>query len=134
MKCAWFTYLSLLVLAGAARLVQKVMADSGGFASRYTPLLIAAVLVVGVLGHIYQKPLGRAWFWQLLFWLSVTVSTSAIAFSFYLALIAGPFDLVFILMLFTLALIRAQWRVWQYFRSKSIWRHQHITTHPEADH
>ena len=112
----------VLILAGAGRLIQKVTTDTGGFASRYIPLLVAVLLVIGVLSYIYQKPLGRAWFWRAVFWVSTIASTCAVTFSFYLAFFVNALIPAAVLVSVVLLIIPAQRQIWQYsYRSISLW-------------
>ena len=121
-KYLWTGYMLVLILAGTGRLVQKVTSDTGGIASRYAPLLVALLLVVGIFGYLYQKPLVRVWFWQVVFWVSAAASTCAVVFSFYLAVFATVLNPAIALMLVVLFIIPSQTQIWQYsYRSKSLW-------------
>jgi len=122
LKYAWVAYTCFLVAIGIGRLVQKILLDGGGFASRYLPLLVAIVLAIGVMGQVYQKKIARAWFWQSVLWLSVAASTLTIALCLYLALMVGTITTAAVLLIFVIVILPAQMQIWHYsYRSAGIW-------------
>lgn len=117
-------YLGLLLFLAVVRLMQKIIADTGGFASRYIPLIIIIIIVVGVIGYILQKPILKRWLWMTYFWL-ISVATAAMAFfSFYVIAISGAKSKLGLGMLsVALILIPALSVLYKYaFKSQVLWQ------------
>ena len=120
-------YVSLLLLSGAAQLVHKALTETGGFSSRYLPLIVAVVLATGFIGHIRQRPLLKAWCWKVVFGVSVLASACIVAGLLYFILTAaGSMYLVAGIAFFVLVLvIPAQVAIYRYaYKSRGVW---HIT-------
>ena len=102
MKYAWFLYIGLLVTAGAARLLERIMTESGGFASRYLPLLLTITFACGIYQCLQNKAVLARWVWVVVYGLSVVSAAGAFLFSLFLALSVGSVSLVgIVILLFT---------------------------------
>ncbi|MDO6447267.1 hypothetical protein Q4493_15970 [Colwellia sp. 1_MG-2023] len=84
----WF-YVSLLLAVTLGRLIQKVTMDTGGFASRYLPIIIAMLLITAYVGCVLNKPILNRYFWRGVFYFFSIVSLGALSFSFYLIISFG---------------------------------------------
>lgn len=125
MKYAWFIYIGLLVIAGAARLVERIMMESGGFASRYLPLLLTVTFAVGIYCCLQNKAVLARWLWVIVFGLSVFSAAGAFLFSLFLALSLGSVSLggIVILLLTSLALLPAVFKLKRYSaKVNPIWK------------
>lgn len=117
-------YLGLLLFLAVVRLMQKIIVDTGGFASRYFPLIITIIIVVGVIGYTLQKPILKRWFWMTYFWL-ISFTTAAIAFfSFYVIVVYGAKSKLGLGMLsVALILLPALSLLYKYaFKSQVLWQ------------
>lgn len=85
----YWVYLGLLLFLTVARLMQKVIVGAGGFASRYIPLIITIIIVVGVIGYIFQKPIFKRWFWMTYVWLISVIIATLTLYSFYVIAVSG---------------------------------------------
>lgn len=123
-KTHWL-YLGLLVLLALGRLAQKLATDTGGFASRYLPLIIVIILVTGFIGYMSHKPLFKRWVWLAVFWLLIIAWASMLFFSIYLCTAIGTGGYIGALVIITgLALISPALAVlYRYvFKSPRLWR------------
>lgn len=124
MKYFWHFYIALLLSLSIGRLVERILLESGGFASRYLPVIFVLVLSVGIYGSIKNKPILSRWFWLIVFAISLLASALAIAFSAYLALFAGGGAMLgaSLLLLATVLLIPAQLKLRNYIsKSNACW-------------
>ena len=124
MKYVWNIYIITLLSLGVVRMIERILKDSGGFSSQYLPLLLIAILSLGVYGSINNKPLLKSWFWQCFYWLSIVISFSLTTFALYLATFVGVSALPWFLVLIfiTLLLIPAQIKINEYgFKSPEVW-------------
>lgn len=120
----YWAYLGLLLFLSVTRLMQKVIAGAGGFSSRYIPLIITIIIVVGVVGYIFQKPIFKRWFWVTYFWLiSVTIAALAL-FSFYVTAVSGINSKLGLVMLsVAILLLPALSVLYKYaFKSQVLWQ------------
>lgn len=116
MKYFWHFYILLFLSLGVGRMIEKVVAESGGFASRYLPLIAVLVLSVGIYGSIKNKPILYRWLWLAVLAFSSIASLMAIAISAYLAFSVGSGALRSIALLLSIAflLIPAQIKLKNY--------------------
>ncbi len=124
MKYVWYIYIITLLSLGIARMIERILKDSGGFSSQYLPLLLIAILSIGVYASINNKPLLKSWFWKFFYWLSIVISFSITAFALYLAMFKGIgiFPWLLVPILITLFLIPAQIKIKEYgFKSPEVW-------------
>ena len=114
----------LLVGLAILRLGEKISTDTGGFASRYLPLLCSLVLMVACLGYVRKQPLMARWFWVVMFLLMA--SASVIIWLFAISLVmAGDTSYAWVIFALGTVLVPANVLLWQYaFRSEIIWREQ----------
>lgn len=84
----WF-YISLLLALPVGRLIQKVTVDSGGFASRYLPIIIAMLLISAYVGCVLKKPILNRYFWRSFFYFFSLISLGALCFALYLIISFG---------------------------------------------
>lgn len=87
-KFDWF-YVFLLMAFAVGRLVQKLMADSGGIASRFGPVILAVLLVTGFIGYTKQCPILKRWFWRVIFIVLAFASAGLVVLALYLILTVG---------------------------------------------
>ena len=117
----WSIYVLLLVGLGAARLVERVARDSGGFASRFGPLIAVIVVSIGIIAWLQGRRLMYRWFWCAMFGLIVIVQLSSLLYGSFLLLSAntGPAGIVGGV---ALVLVPAAYALFQYgYRSTGIW-------------
>ena len=89
MRYIWHFYILLLLAFGVARLVERLLKDSGGFASQYLPLILSVIFSLGVDDSINQKPLLKLWFWKSFYWLSLIMSMSLVTLAAYLLVVGS---------------------------------------------
>ena len=113
MKYLWSIYVSLLLILGIGRMVQKIITETGGFGSRYGPLLLAAIVALGVLGYVFQRPIARHWVWKGVFWLLAVVSVGLLLLGVYLLFSVGPgaYPGVGLIMGLLVVLLPGQWQL-----------------------
>lgn len=97
MRLLHWLYIMILLTPAVIRLVQKVSTDTGGFASRYGPLIVALILVAGFVGYILNKPLLTRRLWRFCFWLFTVVAFGLLIFAINLAGSAVWFEAILIL-------------------------------------
>lgn len=121
MKYVWFVYIGLLLLLSFERMAQKIITETGGFGSRYGPVMVAAIIAVGVLGYVFQKPIARRWVWKAVFWLLAIASVGLFALGVYL-LFTGSYQPAGLTLGILLLLLPGQWQVFGYaYRSSPVW-------------
>ncbi len=121
----WRGYIILLLAAGAARATEKILTDSGGFASRYLPLIVLMIISLGIYGSIAKKPIFTPLVWKAVFWLSVSVSFTLFALALYLSIIVGGSALTWaaVSILVVAILFPGQLRIKHYaFRMPEVWQ------------
>lgn len=132
-KYSWLLYMGLLLVLGLGRMVQKLITESGGFGSRYGPVLAAVLIIIGVFGAVFQRPIARQWFWKGVFWLLGIVSVGLFAMVVYLlfAVGSGSFNVAGLLVGILVVLMPAQWQLFVYtYRSSSLWNRAADTAGP----
>lgn len=73
-RAIWIVYAVLLLALGAGRTIEKVVADSGGFMSRYGPALGGGVVAAGVVAHCLASNRVGARVWAALFALTLVAA------------------------------------------------------------
>ena len=124
MRHIWYLYIFTLLSLGIARTAERILRDSGGFASQYLPLVLTLIFSIGVYACTNSKPLFKRWFWKSFYWFSIVLSISLLGFVVYLGLAGGSNSLSWsaILILVFLFLIPAQVKIKEYsFKSPQIW-------------
>lgn len=61
----WYVYSGALIVLSIIQLVRKVTTDTGGFPSRYLPLLGALLLAYAIYQRVNAKPLPFVWGWRI---------------------------------------------------------------------
>ncbi|MCV6624880.1 MAG: hypothetical protein OIF38_02215 [Cellvibrionaceae bacterium] len=89
MKSIWYLYIALLLSLGVGRMVERILAQSGGFSSRYLPIIFMLTISVGVYGYINNKPILASWFWKVIFGLTCVLSLSALVYAVVIGLYVG---------------------------------------------
>jgi hypothetical protein len=123
-RISWTVYIGLLLLIGLGRMLERILADRGGFASRYLPALAAGIICTGIYGALSRKRILWPCLWQLVFWISVVASVLLVGFAVFLLVQNGRTPLfVFALIGAAIALpIPAQIKIREYaFKSADIW-------------
>lgn len=130
MRFYHWLYVGLLLSLTTGRILQKITTDTGGFVSRYVPLIVALILLTGFISYAKQKPLFKRWCWEGILWLSVASSAALLGFAMYLLLSLGGSGLLFsgFLLLGALLLIPAQLALYRYARcSAALWAKPRVT-------
>ncbi len=76
-----WVYCGILVAAGLAQMLRKVLDDTGGFGSRYAGLILAVVVSIGLLARAYQRAVGSRWIWRGLVGMIALVTLALLGFS-----------------------------------------------------
>ena len=122
MRYIWHFYILLLLAFGVARLVERLLKDSGGFASQYLPLILSVIFSLGVDDSINQKPLLKLWFWKSFYSLSLIMSMSLVTLAAYLLVVGSSLLWSAFIVLAVTYIITAQVKIRIYvFKSKACW-------------
>jgi hypothetical protein len=122
MRYIWHFYIFIIVAFGVARLVERLLKDSGGFSSQFLPLILSVIFSLGVYGSISQKPLFKLWFWKSFYWFSLMLSISFAVFATYLFVVGNTFHWPVVIVLAVIYIIPAQVKIRTYaFKSKVCW-------------
>ena len=121
-KYIWYFYIFLFLAFGVARLVDRLIKDSGGFSSQYLPLIISIIFSVGVYGAINQQPLFKLWFWKSFYWFSLLLSMALFMFAAYVLMVSHSILWSVAIFLTAIFIIPAQVKIrMYYFKSKGCW-------------
>lgn len=71
-----WVYIGLLLAASALQWWDKVSSHTGGFASRYSAIILAVILIISVVANRQQKPILKRLAWRALFWCVCSLSTA----------------------------------------------------------
>lgn len=115
-------YILLLTAIALGRLVQKITTDSGGFISRYVPIIVVALLTTGFIGYISKTPIFNRLFWLCVFWGMVIADIALLSYALYFLL--GQMNLLIVSILLTLLLVTlpAQIALYRYSqRQYGVW-------------
>jgi len=122
MRYIWHFYIFLFLVTGVARLVERLLKDSGGFSSQYLPLILSVIFSLGVYGSINHKPLFKQWFWKSFYWFSLLLSISLAVFATYLFVVSDSLQWTVVIVLAVIYIIPAQMKIREYaFKSKVCW-------------
>ena len=122
MRYIWHFYILLFLAFGVARLVEKLLKDSGGFSSQYLPLILSVIFSLGVYGSINQKPLFKLWFWKSFYWFSLILSMSLTVFATYLFAVGNSLLWSVVIVFAVIFIIPAQIKIRIYaYKSKECW-------------
>ncbi len=122
MRAIHITYMVTLLVPALLQLVQKVLSSTGGFASRYGPLLVMLILVVGYLGQFRRIAILRRWVWQFCFVLIVLLTSCALLFVAY-SMIGGTAAMGSVLMMLAAIILTlpAQVSLYHYSKNGKVW-------------
>jgi hypothetical protein len=122
LRAIHITYMVTLLVPALFQLMQKVLSSTGGFASRYGPLLVMLILVIGYLGQSRRIAILRRWVWQFCFLLIVLLTSCALFFVAY-SMISGVGAMGPILMMLAVIILTlpAQVTLYHYIKNDNIW-------------
>ncbi|TKB57594.1 hypothetical protein [Ferrimonas aestuarii] len=84
MKTVWFIYIFILLSCGMGRMIERIVVDSGGFASRYLPLVVMMVVSSGIYGSVNNRPIFKRGFWLVISFFLMTTAFIGLVFCCYL--------------------------------------------------
>lgn len=121
MKRAWSVYIAVLLALALGRMAQKIMTETGGFGSRYGPLILAVILALGVLGAIYEKAFIHRWMWIALFW-TLAIASAGLLILAGAQLLEGSYPLGGMILGLLALLAPGGWQLFRYaHRSPRVW-------------
>ena len=89
-KVTGFLLYSTALIAPTLYYLQlKISADAGGFSSRYSPLIVAILLITITVVEKRHKPLLHPVLWRIVFWLLAVAFAAAYLFSGYMVFSAS---------------------------------------------
>ncbi len=124
MKNFWYLYILLLVSLSGGRMIERILSESGGFSSRYLPLIATVLISIGIYGCMNNKPVLKRWVWRTVFTSTAFLSLAALVFSAYLVIFVGGSSVtsVGLLLLVVIILIPAQIKLRKYYlKSSGYW-------------
>lgn len=71
-----WVYIGVLLAASALQWWDKFSSHTGGFASRYSAIILAVILIVGVIAARQHTPILKRTAWRTLFWCISSLSTA----------------------------------------------------------
>lgn len=113
-------YVLLLMALALGRLVQKITTDSGGFVSRYIPILVIALLITGFIGCISKIPIFNRLFWLCIFWCMVIADIALLSYALYLLLGQMSYLTVSIFITLLLVTLPAQIALYRYSKRQCV--------------
>ena len=123
MRLVWISYCAVLLVLALARLIERIWIDSGGFFSRYLPLILTLVMVIGIYASLKQRRLFVRGFWLSVVATVALIIVSASLLFIYLGVTSHWGSMgVWLLLLSALVLIPGAWRLRTYSaKSNPIW-------------
>jgi hypothetical protein len=61
-----------------ARLIERIAIDSGGFASRYLPIIVVSIICTGIYHCLENKAFLHQVFWQVIYWILIVVNIMSV--------------------------------------------------------
>ncbi|MBC2607522.1 hypothetical protein [Pelagicoccus albus] len=89
MRLIHWLYVTALFVPAIARLAQKVSTDTGGFTSRFGPLLAVLLLAAGFIGYRQKKAILISSFWRWIVGLLGFGFVGLFSFGIYLFIFVG---------------------------------------------
>ncbi|MDG6098781.1 hypothetical protein EXU34_15110 [Alteromonas sp. ZYF713] len=89
MRLTQWMYSLVLLLPAILRLAEKLLSHTGGFASRYGPLMAMGLLAIGYIVATRNTPVINRVFWRVTFWLLSTLLSLAGVYGLILLAFAG---------------------------------------------
>lgn len=80
-------YIVVLFIPALTQLTVKLSQHAGGLTSRYSALLLTAILVLGYVANERQQPLFTRWFWRSYLWLLCALLAGVVLFAGYILLL-----------------------------------------------
>ena len=122
MRVIHIIYMVILLLPALLQLIHKVLSNTGGFASRFGPLLVMLILVAGYLGQNRGIPLLRLWVWQFCFLLRVLLTSCSVLFVAYsMVSDVGATGPVLIILAVSVLTLPAQVTLYHYLKNDNVW-------------
>lgn len=122
MRVIHIIYSVILLLPALLQLIHKVLSSTGGFGSRFGPLLVMLILVAGYLGQHKGIPILRRWVWQLCFLLIVLLTICSLLFVAYSMISdVGATGPVLIMLAAILLTLPAQVTLYHYLKNDNVW-------------
>jgi hypothetical protein len=122
LRAIHITYMVTLLVPALLQLVHKVLSNTGGFASRYGPLLVMLILVAGYLGHYRGIAILRRCVWQFCFLLIVVLTSCALFFVAYSMISrAGAMGPILMMLAAIILTLPAQVTLYHYIKNDNIW-------------
>lgn len=78
MRNFWIGYCVILLTLGVTRGIERIVIGSGGFMSRYLPIIIAAVISFGIYHCLENRAIIHQKFWLLVYWLLIVVNLMSV--------------------------------------------------------
>ena len=89
MRLTQWMYTLVLLLPAILRLAEKLLSHTGGFVSRYGPLMAMGLLAIGYIAAARNSPVINRVFWRGSFWLLSALLSLAGVYGLILLVFAG---------------------------------------------
>ena len=125
MRLIQWMYVLVLLLPAIIRLAEKLLSHTGGFASRYGPLMAMGLLAIGYIAAACRFPVVTRVFWRWSFWLLSGLLSLVGVYGFILLAFAGKITGGAVLLVTPLIAIPALSSLYRYSSaSSSIWKNK----------
>ncbi len=125
MRLIQWMYVLVLLLPAIIRLAEKLLSHTGGFASRYGPLMAIGLLAIGYIAAACRFPVVTRVFWRWSFWLLSGLLSLVGVYGFILLAFAGKITGGAVLLVTPLIAIPALSSLYRYSSaSSSIWKNK----------
>ena len=125
MRLIQWMYVLVLLLPAIKRLAEKLLSHTGGFASRYGPLMAIGLLAIGYIAAACRFPVVTRVFWRWSFWLLSGLLSLVGVYGFILLAFAGKITGGAVLLVTPLIAIPALSSLYQYSSvSGTIWENK----------
>ena len=125
MRLIQWMYVLVLLLPAIKRLAEKLLSHTGGFASRYGPLMAIGLLAIGYIAAACRFPVVTRVFWRWSFWLLSGLLSLVGVYGFILLAFAGKITGGAVLLVTPLIAIPALSSLYRYSSaSSSIWKNK----------
>ena len=115
----------MLLLPAITRLAEKLLSQTGGFDSRYGPLMAIGLLAIGYIAAACRFPVVTRVFWRWSFWLLSGLLSLVGVYGFILLAFAGKITGGAVLLVTPLIAIPALSSLYRYSSaSSSIWKNK----------
>ena len=118
-------YISIFMILGCARMIERITKDSGGFWSQFGPLICATLVGIGIVSWRRKTAAINLWFWRAVHAIIGFAFVVSLAFSLYLTA-TSAYAVAGRLFIITLILAPAFYGLFQYsYRSPAVWGGPH---------